>query len=107
MDTVTDLFAGRNRIRDQLTTGQLHPLAALRNPTPHIATVPIGDLLCWCNGLDETAVSRILITAQVTWGRRISLLSAREQQRILWQVKQWRPEIWDRWKIQLAMKNAA
>lgn len=105
--TIHDLFASRHKIRDDLGAVRVHVMRVIAEPPPEVATVPIGDLLCWCDGLDEVSVSRILVCAEVNWGRRIDLISAEDQKKVLWQIKQWRPDVWNRWKFLVAAKRTA
>mgnify|MGYP000971197629 FL=1 len=98
MRSLTEHLGRRELIHTQLAVGKIHILAVLRNPDPAVATVPIGDVLCWCQGLDEATVARILQNVEVNWGRRVDLVSGRDQQRILWQIKHHRPLVWDGWR---------
>jgi hypothetical protein len=104
---VTDMFETRNAIREDLATGRRHVYAVMKNPRREVATVPIGDVLCWCEGLDEAAVSRILAAVDVPWGKQIRLVSELDQKRILWEIKKRRPEIWTRWRVAIAPDKAA
>ena len=106
-DSVTEMFEKRNAIREDLATGRRHIYAVMRQPAREVAAVPIGDVLCWCDGLDEAAVSRILAAVGVPWGKRISLVSELDQKRILWEVKKRRPEVWSRWREAIAPGKAA
>lgn len=104
---VSDLFESRNQIRDDLSMSRRHIMAVMRDPAPEVATVSIGEVLCWCEGLTEFTVSRILSAASVNWGRRIDLVSEADQKVILFQIKRHAPEAWDRWRFRLGVKRAA
>lgn len=97
--SVSDLLARRLEVRLELQDGRRHLLSVLREPEAALETVPIGDALCWTQGLDESATARILILAKVTWGRRIGLLSAKEVATICFQIKTRHPETWAKWKL--------
>lgn len=105
--TLANLLARREAIRDSLEANRRHVFALLREPLPEIKNLPVGDLLCWCEGLDEAAVSRVLAAAGVNWGRRVSQVSAKDQAGLLFQVKSRHPETWERWKGSLRPREAA
>ena len=92
------LLSARDQVRDDLGSMRIHPLALLRNPGAEMASVPVGDLLCWCDGLEEEAVIRILLGAEVTWSRRLSLLTKREIEALCLQIKTRHPHTWERWR---------
>lgn len=96
--TVAELRTRRESVRVDLAANRRHLLADLRKPAPEIANMPVGDLLCWCDGLDEAKVVRILAAAEIQWGRRVRLLSGRDQAMLLFQVKARHPEAWERWR---------
>lgn len=104
---VTELFERRNQVRDDLAVTRRHILSVMRKPEPEVAAVPIGDVLCWCEGLDEAVVSRVLAAVGVPWGKRISLMSELDQKRILFEIKRWRPEVWAGWRTRITVRNAA
>jgi hypothetical protein len=106
-DSVTEMFEKRNLIRDDLAASRRHIYAVMRNPAREVAAVPIGDALCWCEGLSEAAVSRILAAVGVPWGKRISLISELDQKRILWQIKSRMPEVWEKWRVSAMTGRAA
>lgn len=95
--TLAELIGRRERIKRDLGAGRRHVLIDLRGPAPEIAHLPIGDLLCWCDGLGEAQVVRILQGAEVNWGRRVSLLSSRDQAALCFQIKARCPEVWEAW----------
>jgi hypothetical protein len=105
--TVADLQSRRAELREDLAAGRRHVLADLRKPAPEIANLPIGDLLCWCEGLDEAAVTRILAAAAINWGRPTRLLTARDQAMLCFQIKAREPEAWTRWRNGLRGRQAA
>lgn len=95
--TVADLCAHRDQIRAELESNELHVLALLRDPSPGLASLPVGDLLCWCDGLTEEYVTRLLKAAEIPWGQRLSRLSARDVAMVCFQIKGRHPEIWQGW----------
>lgn len=99
--TVAELRTRRESHRLDLAAGRRHLLADLRKPAPEIANMPIGDLLCWCEGLEEARVVRILAAAGVAWGSKVRRVTGREQAKILFQVKARHPEVWEAWKASL------
>jgi hypothetical protein len=101
------MFAIRTEVREDLAAGRRHIYAVMRKPEREVATVPIGDVLCWCDGLDEAAASRILAAVGVPWGKQIRLVSELDQKRILWEIKKRRPEIWARWREAIVPNKAA
>ena len=105
--TVADLQSRRAEVRADLAGNQRHVLADLRDPAPEIASLPIGDLLCWCEGLDEASVTLILTAAQINWGRPTRLLTAKDQAMLCFQIKVREPEAWERWKAGLRDRRAA
>lgn len=107
MESLTDFLEQRQRVHSELATGQVHILTALKSPDPTIASEPVGDVLCWCQGLDEAVVTEVLCGAGVNWGRQVRLVSAMDQKRILWQIKQRRPLVWAGWRNSLAERKAA
>lgn len=96
--TVAELRTRREQVRDDLAENRRHLVATIRRPAPEIANLPIGDLLCWCDGLDEAAVTTILAASEIRWGQRVRLLSAKDQAMLCWQIKARYPETWERWK---------
>lgn len=94
MESIADFLEQRQQIHSRLSTGRVHVLAIMRDPAPAVASEPIGDLLCWCDGLDERIVMHVLTAAGVNWGRQTRLVSALDQKRILWQIKAHRPLVW-------------
>jgi hypothetical protein len=105
--TVAELHTRRAQHRDDLAAGRRHVVADLRKPPREIANLPIGDLLCWCEGLDEAAVARILGAAELNWGRPVRLLTAKDQAMLCFQIKAREPETWERWKAGLRERRAA
>ena len=99
--TLANLLARRDAIRESLESNRRHPLALLRDPLPEIKNLPIGDLLCWCDGLDEAAVSRLLAAVGVNWGRRVGQVSAKDQAKLLYAVKSRLPDVWEHWRTGL------
>jgi len=81
-----------------LEANELHIARVLQRPTEHFAeSIPVGDVLCFCDGLDEAKVSRLLTAVDVNWGRRISLLTATERHTLLAMIKRCWPGLWQRW----------
>lgn len=107
MESVTELHGKRELIHTQLAVSKIHVMAVMKDPDPAVASVPIGDVLCWCEGLDESVVARVLQVAGVNWGRQTRLVSAADQRKILWQIKQHRPLAWTNWREALNERNAA
>jgi|SRR6478672_6915902 len=104
--TVAELHSRRVAHREALAVGDRHVLADLREPAPEIASLPIGDLLCWCDGLDEAAVTQILTASEINWGRPTRLLTGKDHAVLCFQIKAREPEIWERWKAGLREKRA-
>lgn len=107
MESLTDLLGRRELIHTQLACSTIHVLAVLRDPDPAVASEPIGDLLCWCDGLDESVVSEVLTAAGVNWGRQTRLVSQADQRKVLWQIKQHRPLVWAGWREALSTRRKA
>ena len=107
MESVTELHGKRELIHTQLAVSKIHVMAVMRNPDPAVGSVPIGDVLCWCEGLDESIVARVLQLAWVNWGRQTRLVSAADQKKILWQIKRHRPLVWAGWREALTETKAA
>ena len=97
--TVADLLTRREQIRRELNVNQRHLLNVLRDPEPELRSVPIGDALCWCEGIDEATATTILTAAKIKWGLRLFLLSARDIAAVCWEIKTRHPETWERWKM--------
>jgi hypothetical protein len=91
------LLARLHVVRGELGDARRNLVAEFRKPAPEIASQPIGDVLCWCEGLDEAAAAMILKAAEVNWGRPIRQLAARERALLLLQIKARHPEVWKRW----------
>lgn len=107
MATIHDLQARRNEVRSALAEGRAHVLHVLRDPDRGIASTPVGDVLCWTDGLGEAEVSRILQACRVNWGQRIGSLSNDDAARILSLVREWFPEVWERWRSRYSGRQAA
>lgn len=96
--TAAELQDRRGEVRAELGEERSHLLAVLRKPDPALRTAPIGDVLCWCDGLDEAKVSRILAASEIPWGRGLSKLTRRDTQMLCLQIKARHPETWERWR---------
>ncbi len=96
-----ELLAEREEIYTELATGARHVLTVLRKPPPPLTAAPVGDVLCATDGLDEAAVARTLILAKVTWGHPTFLLTADQASALCFQIKNLRPETWERWRAKL------
>ncbi len=96
--TAAELLDRRDEVRAELEQGQGHLLAVLRTPDQAVKSAPIGDVLCWCEGLDEAKVSRILAAAGIPWGRSIASLRKREVEMLCLQIKVRHPETWQHWR---------
>ena len=105
--TAAELLKRRAEVRTELEAGARHVLSVLREPESEMRSAPVGDVLCWTQGLDEAAVSRVLIAAGVNWGRCISLLSQREVALLCFQIKRRHPEVWDHWRDALQEQKVA
>ena len=105
--TVADLQEIRAGIRAELAANQRHVFADLREPAPGIGSLPIGDLLCWCDGLDEEGVTLILAASEINWGRPTRLLTAKDQAMLCFQIKAREPDAWERWKAGLSYRRSA
>lgn len=96
--TAAELQDRRGEVRADLALERSHVLALLRKPERALRTAPIGDVLCWCEGLDEAKVSRILAASEIPWGRHVSKLSKRDTEMLCLQIKARHPETWERWR---------
>lgn len=96
--SAAELQSRRATLRADLAANRRHLVAILRRPPEGMATLPIGDLLCWCDGLDEAKVTRILAGAGLPWGHRVRRLTARHHALLCWQIKTRHPETWEQWK---------
>lgn len=105
--TVAELHTRRATVREDLAANRRHVVGELRKPAPEIANLPIGDLLCWCDGLDEAAVTCVLTASEINWGRPTRLLTAKDQAMLCFQIKAREPETWERWKAGLRERRAA
>ena len=105
--TAAELLNRRSEVRAELEAGTRHVLGILRGPEPELQSAPVGDVLCWTDGLDEAAVSRILILADVKWGKRVASLSQREIAALCFQAKHRHPEVWNHWRENLLERAAA
>lgn len=91
-----EMLAERDAIYAELATGSRHLLAILRKPPALLNAAPVGDVLCAADGLDEAAVSRILLLAKVTWGQPLRLLTESQVSALCFQIKHLQPEAWER-----------
>lgn len=105
--TAAELLDRRSEVRAELAAGARHVLGVLRDPEPELQSAPVGDVLCWTDGLDEAAVARVLILADVKWGKRIASLTQRQVAALCFQIKARHPETWDRWRQSLQGQAAA
>lgn len=96
--TATEAAMLRRLLRQKLASNRIHIVRALHEPEWWLESVVIGDVLCWCDGLDDAAVTRILVAVDLNWGRRVALLRESDQQRIFYAIKRLYPRVWDRWK---------
>lgn len=96
--TAEEMRARREELHEQLAAGEIHIARVLRHPEPFVESIPIGDILCSCDGLDEGRVSRLLTAAAVNWGRRISLLTATDRHVLLEMIARCWPQLWASWK---------
>ena len=96
--TVTTLLTRREEVHAELEHGDRHLVHLLKNPEPEMESAPLGDVLCWCEGLDEAAATVILAAARLNWGRRLSLLTWRDIAAVCWAVKTHFPGPWERWR---------
>lgn len=105
--TAAELLSRRDEVREQLADTSLHLVSVLRDPEPEIASATTGDVLCWCEELDEEKVSRILLLAKVLWGKPIGKLTNRDISAICFQIKERHPETWERWRELATGRGAA
>ena len=96
-----ELLAERDAIYNELAGGTRHLLTVLRKPPDPLTAAPIGDVLCATDGLDEAAVSRILLLAKVTWGQPVFLLATDHVTALCFQIKHLQPDTWERWRAKL------
>lgn len=96
--TAVDLRERRAELEAALRENRVHIVRVLKDPEWWLESAEIGDVLCWCVGLDDAAVSRILRVLGINWGRRVALLRERDKARIFYRVKTRRPEVWKLWK---------
>ncbi len=107
MNPVAQLRQRWDQVRDGLAAGQLHLLEVIRDPDDDLDFLPIGDVLSWAEGLTEESVTHILRAAAIPWGRRLSLLSAKDITMVCFQVKARHPQAWERWRKALQARKAA
>lgn len=106
--TVTTLRTHREQVREELAANDRHPVNVLRDPEPELQSAAVGDVLAWCEGLDDERVTAVLDAAKVNWGRRLSLLSQRDIAAVCWAISTRHPGAWERWKAaQLERRSAA
>ncbi len=96
-----EMLTERDSIYAELAGGTRHLLAILRKPPAALTGAPVGDVLCAADGLDEVAVSRILLLAKVTWGTPLLLLAEDQVTALCFQIKHLQPETWERWRAKL------
>ncbi|HET7053658.1 MAG TPA: hypothetical protein VFI09_07070 [Solirubrobacterales bacterium] len=96
--TAAELLGRRHVVRAELEEGRGHLLMVLRKPDEAVKAAPVGDVLCWANGLEEAKVSRILAAAEIPWGRPTASLRKREVEMLCLQIKARHPETWQRWR---------
>lgn len=104
--TAAELLSRRDEVRDQLSGTSRHLLTVLRNTEPELQQAPIGDVLCWCEGLDEAKVSRLLALAKLDWGKALTKLTNRDISELCYWINRRHPRIWERWR-ELATGRAA
>lgn len=96
--TAAELLTRRDEYRAALGDTSLHLLTVLHDPEPELQQAPVGDVLCWAEGLDETKVSRVLKLAKLAWGKPLSKLTNRDISAICFWIHERHPETWERWK---------
>jgi hypothetical protein len=96
--TAEEIRDRREELGARLAAGEIHIARVLQHPDAYAESIPIGDILCCCDGLDEGKVSRLLATCDVNWGRRISLLTASERELLLAVIKRCWPHLWESWR---------
>lgn len=57
MSTAAEVKTYREMVAADLAANRRHVVNVLRDPEPALAAMPVGDLLCCCDGLEEAAVS--------------------------------------------------
>lgn len=105
--TIHDLHTRRDQVRGELETNDRHMANVLRHPERELESAPVGDVLTWCEGIDDALATAVLSAAGLNWGKRLALLSQRDITAVCWAIRNGLPDVWERWRQALESRRAA